>query len=148
MTLFFSCLYLLYLFYFTFSTDSSVTLLFFFLSLCSFNPTFYRTPYNSQPQLMALPCVKVHNTQSWVRAIKMLFTSLATPNLCFWHRLRCTCQTRDKSQHIIPRKDRLGEKERSSLSSNHLDQRRINIIWFFLFRLKMGYIEQGTMIVS
>ena len=34
-----------------------------------------------------------------------------------------------------------GEKERSNLSSDHLDQRRINFIWFLLFRLEMGYIE-------
>ena len=27
------------------------------------------------------------------------------------------------------------------LSSNYLDQRRINFIWFLLFRLEMGYIE-------
>ena len=42
-----------------------------------------------------------------------------------------------------------GEKERSILSSNHLDQEGINFIRFFLlFRLEIGYIEQGPMILS
>ena len=98
-------------FYFTFvSTGSWVTLLLFFLSLCSFNPTFQSIPHNSHPQLMALPWVKVHNTQSWVRDIKRLFTALATLNLCFWHKLRCTCPRKDQGQHIILRKNQLGWK--------------------------------------
>ena len=120
-----------------------VTFIFFFLSLYSFNPTFQSIPHNSHPQLMALPWVKVHNTQSWVRAIKRLFTALATLNLCFWHKLRCTCPRRDKAQHIILRKDQLGWKERSSLSSNHLDQKRINFIWFLLFKLKWAILNKG-----
>ena len=101
----------IFFFFFTFlSTNFWVTLLLFFLSLYSFNPTFQSIPHNSHSQLMALPWVKVHNTQSWVRAIKRLFTALATLNLCFWHKLRCTCPRRDQGQHIIPRKDQLGWK--------------------------------------
>ena len=36
-----------------------------------------------------------------------------------------------------------GEKERSNVSPDHLDQKRINFIWFLLFRLEMGFVEKG-----
>ena len=73
---------LVFLVFLTFlSTDSWVTLLLFFLSLCSFNPTFQSIPHNRHPQLMALPWVKVHNTQSWVRAIKRVVYCISHPKL-------------------------------------------------------------------
>ena len=78
----------------------------------------------------------------------MLFTALATLNLCFWHKVRCTCQRRDQANTLFLENISWGEKERSSLSSNHLDQRGINFTRVFLFRLKIGYIEQGPMILS
>ena len=77
----------------------------FFLSLCSFNPTFRSIPHNNHPQLMALPGVKVHNTQSWVRAMTRLFSSLVTFNLCFLHKLRFTYPRIDQGQHIVPKKN-------------------------------------------
>ena len=109
---FLACIYCIFFFFTFLSTDSWVTLLLFFLSLCSFNPTFQSIPHNSHPQLMALPWVEVHNTQSWVRAIKGLFTALAILNLWFWHKQRCTCPRRDQGQHIILRKDQLGWKRK------------------------------------
>ena len=89
---------------------SWVTVVFFFLPLYSFNPTFQSIPHNSHPQFMALLWVKVHNTQDWVRATTRLFSALATLNLCFWHKPRCTCPRRDQGQYIVPRKDQLGWK--------------------------------------
>ena len=103
----------IFLFFFTFlSTSSWVTLLLFFLSFCSFNPTFQSIPQNSHPQLMALPWVKVHNTQCRVRAITKVVYELATLKLCFLNKLRCTCPRRDQGQHIVPRKDQLGWKRK------------------------------------
>ena len=125
-----------------FSTSSWVTLLLFFLSLCSFNPTFQSIPQNSHPQRMSLPWVKVHNTQSRVRTITKVVYALATLNLCFWHKLRCTCPRRDQGQHIVHRKHSVGVKKKGLiLHSDYLDQRWISFIWFLLFRLQMGYIE-------
>ena len=50
--------------------------------------------------------------------------------------------------HYFSKKISWGEKERSILSSNHLDQIGIKFIHFFyLFRLKIGYIKQGPMIL-
>ena len=75
---FLACISCIFLFFFTFlSTNSQVTLL-----------LFQSIPHNSHPQLMALPWVKVHNTKSWVRAMKRLFPALATLNLWFWNNLR------------------------------------------------------------
>ena len=131
------------------STSSWVTLLLFFLSLCSFNPTFQSIPHNSHPQLMALPWVKVHNTQSWVRAIKRLFTALSTLNLCFWHKLRCTCPRRDQGQHIVPRKDQMGWRRKIYFKLKLFVSIRDYFIWFFsYYRLKIDYFEQGPMLIS
>ena len=37
-----------------------------------------------------------------------IVSALATLNLCFWPKLRCTCPRRDQGQHIIPREGELG----------------------------------------
>ena len=110
---FLACISCKFFFFFIFhSTNFWVTLLLFFLSLCSFNPTFQSIPHGSHPQLMALPWVKVHNTQSRVRAITKVVYLLATLNLCYWRKLRCTCPRRDQGQHIVSRKDQLWWKRK------------------------------------
>ena len=46
---------------------------------------------------MALPWVKVHNIQNWVRATKMFFTALYTLNLNLWFVLKRRTMTHYKS---------------------------------------------------
>ena len=59
---------------------------------------------------------------------KGLFTKLSTLNLCFWHKLRCTCPRRDQGPHILPRNDELGYKSKIYCISNHIDKKGINFI--------------------
>ena len=90
-----------------------VTSFLFFIYLHSFNPTFWRIPYNSHPQHMTLPRVKVYNNHGWVRATTRLFCALSTINLDFWHKLKCTCPRRDKANTLFPENISWGDKERS-----------------------------------
>ena len=108
-TLFFSSFFLYWIDHFDLVT-SLVHCPFSFPHYSFFIPTFQVITHNSHPQLMALPWVEVHITQCWVRAKTSSVSALATLNLCFWQKLRCTCPRRDQGQHIIPREIKLVKK--------------------------------------
>ena len=90
--------------------------------------TFWVITHNSHPQLMVLSWVKVHITQGWVRSKTKSVFALATLNLCFWPKLRCTCPTKNHGQHIYTQGRWVGEiKERFLIGSTYFDQKGITI---------------------
>ena len=103
-------------------TESPLLITFSFIfPVIIFKSTFRVTTHNSHPQLMAFPRVEVHITQCWVRDKTRSVCKLASLNLGFLPKLRCTCSRRNQGQHIKLREGELVKKIKTYY--------RLNIFW-------------------
>ena len=84
--------------------------------------------------------------QGWVRADTRSIYALATLNLCFFPKLRCTCQRKDEGQHIINKECELVKKEMSIIGSTYLDLKEIKLSFGSVhFRVDVCYYSNKVL---